>query len=522
MNTMKNKLVYLAVLGAFGLSACGGNSENALSDLFNSPSNSQESTVTGVITGFGSVFVDGVEYETDDSGFTVDGRSATEDDLAIGMVVTLNGTVNPDGSTGWASHVSFDNELEGAVVENNVLTDGTLNIMGQTVKIDAETIFESKIPGVTTIEQIVAGNIVEVSGFPNGSGTIHATRLELKNSAHHSNETMEVKGVIANLDTQNQTFTLGNLTIDYSNAFLEHITSLNNGLYVEVKSNQPLNGTTLNAGKVELEGSGSLERHGDDGDELEFEGIVVSLGNDSSFVVNGQTVFYNNRTEFEHGTLNDLVVDARVKVEGRFNRNGELLAEEVEFRARSRYEVSGHIESIDNDDKSINIMGSNISLNNHTIMKDDRDDAMEPVRYFDIDDLASDDWVEIKFYQDDNGNLVATKFERDDNDDNYLDDWSVEGYVTSIDNVNFMLEVSGYTVDYSAFPTFNVNVGTRIEAEGSYNNGVLTAFEIELEDDYDDHYNDSDDYDRDDDDDDYDDHDEHEFDDDDDHDRDDD
>ena len=501
MNTIKNKVIYLAVLGALGLSACGGGGSTNSSNPSNSPK-AQESTVSGVITGFGSIFVDGVEYETDNSSFTVDGRSATEDDLAIGMVVTLNGTVNPDGSTGWASHVSFDNELEGAVVENNVLTDGTLNIMGQTIRVDAETIFESKIAGVVTIDQIVAGNIVEVSGYPNGTGTIHATRLELKSSAHNSNETMEVKGVITNLDTLNKTFTLGNLTIDYSNAFLEHITSLSDGLYVEVKTNQSLNGTTLVATKVEREGNGYLERHGDDGDELEFEGIVVSLGNDSSFVVNGQTVFYNNRTEFEYGNRNDLAVNARVKVEGRFNSNGQLLAEEVKFRARSRYEVSGHIESIDNDDKSVNIMGSRISLNNHTIMKDDRDDAMEPVRYFDIDDLASDDWVEIKFYQDEQGNLVATKFERDDNDDNYLDDWSVEGYVTSIDNTNFLLEVSGYTVDYSAFPTFNVNVGARIEAEGSYNNGLLTAYEIELEDDYDDYYNDFDDHDRDDDDDD--------------------
>ena len=53
-------------------------------------------TSTGTITGFGSVFVNGIEFETGSSSFDVDDNpSSSEDDLAIGMVVTVVGGVSP-------------------------------------------------------------------------------------------------------------------------------------------------------------------------------------------------------------------------------------------------------------------------------------------------------------------------------------------------------------------------------------------------------------------------------------------
>ncbi len=70
---------------------------------------------SGSITGFGSVYVNGVKFETDSATFDVDGTSGTQDDLAIGMVVKVNGSINADGVTGTASSISFDDELQGPV-----------------------------------------------------------------------------------------------------------------------------------------------------------------------------------------------------------------------------------------------------------------------------------------------------------------------------------------------------------------------------------------------------------------------
>jgi len=469
------KLIYIAILSALGLSACGGGGS--------STTTAQDSTVTGVITGFGSIFVDGVEYETDDSLFNVDGSSASENELAIGMVVTLTGSVNADGKTGLASNVVFSNEIEGVVLANNYLTDGTLDIMGQTVKVDAETIFDSSIPSITLLDDVVVGNIIEVSGYPTGTGIVHATRLEVKKISKEVSDTLEVKGVVSNLNETAQTFSLANLSVDYSSATFEGLSALANDLYVEVKSTQALSGTTVFASKVELENEGSLDYSGNDGDELEFEGVIVSLGDDMSFVANGQTVFYNTATEFEYGNQSNLLLDARVKVECFFDENGSLIAEEVKFRVKSETEVTGIIESIDLDEKTVTVMGNTYHVGNNTIMRDDKDEGVEPVRYFDLSDVATNDLVEVKYYKDSETNkLMVTKFERDDDDDSSNDDWSVEGVVESVDLATHTMIISGVTVDFGAFPDFSARAGTKVEAEGVYNNSTLIASAVEFDD----------------------------------------
>ncbi len=90
----------------------------------------------GAITGFGSIFVNGIEFETDSSSFDVDDDSvATEGDLALGMVVTVIGTINNDGVTGSASSVEYDDEVEGPV-GNDPLEDADMITRTFTVSAD--------------------------------------------------------------------------------------------------------------------------------------------------------------------------------------------------------------------------------------------------------------------------------------------------------------------------------------------------------------------------------------------------
>lgn len=478
-------LLYVSIFAALSLTACGGGGGGS-----NNPPNNQtqSSTVTGVITGFGSIFVDGVEYETADSTISVDGTSTTEDDLAIGMVVTLTGTVNDDGTTGVASAVSYSNELEGQVISNNYLTDGTLNIMGQTIKVNAETVFESKVSTIASIEQIVAGNIIEVSGYPTANGDIYATRLEVKKANKANSDVIEVKGVISNLNTTDSTFTLGSLTVDYSIAMLDDsISALANDLYVEVKSSTALNGNTLVASKVELEGhNGSLERSGNENEDLEFEGVIVTVDlANKTFVVNGQTVYFNNATEFEYGNSANLLADVRVKVEGVFDANGRLIADEIKFKTASSNEIAGVIEAIDRDNKTVTVMGQTFSLNNSTIMDDERDDS--PERYFDINDLTVGNWVEVRYYTNStDDSLVATKFKRDDDSGDDGNDSSLEGVIESVNEVDQTFAVSGVTVNYASVANFTPIDGKKVEIEGNFESGVLVATKVEIEDSHED------------------------------------
>ena len=266
---LKITAIALAITSITGLTACGGGSGD--SDNTNSTTGTSSSTTSGVVTGFGSIFVDGVEFETDSSSFSLDdGDDGPEDEdgLAVGMVVTVTGTVNADGITGTAEHIEFDDELEGIVNASNVGADGTgtMTVMGQTVVISTTTIFESDVAGISGADLVVAGNIVEVSGFSSGDGTVYATRLEVKLAAH-SGEEIELNGIITNLtDT---TFDLGGLTVDFSTAmFDDHIpdSTLSEGLYVEVKSIAGFVDGDLIASEIELEDDGDMDLDGDDGD----------------------------------------------------------------------------------------------------------------------------------------------------------------------------------------------------------------------------------------------------------------
>ena len=415
----QTKIRYIATSCALALllAACGGGSS--------SDSSPGTTTYTGTITGFGSVFVNGVEFETTGSQVSVDGKSATEDDLKVGMQVTIKGNAN--GNKGTASSISFDDDVEGLVISNSITSGqltGDINVMGQTVTVTDTTIFESKIPAVTGPDQIAEGMVVEVSGFASGTGSITATRLEVKAAdlatyLSEHDEGIEVKGVISNLDTVDMTFDIGDMTVEYAGATLDDfINGIQEGLYVEVKSTEGLDSVSGNliASKIELEHNGTKSHDDDDEGEVEIEGMVTSAIVDNSFAVNGETILIDDKTEFEGLEKAGLVLDVIVEVEA-YYVDGVLTAKEIEFEEMSDNEVKGVVDLITttgvNTGTITLVGGTEISITNDTLMKDSRDDNMVANDKFNLSDLSQGDHVEIDYY-DDNGVLTATKLERED------------------------------------------------------------------------------------------------------------
>src|SRR6185312_4748112 len=83
----------LAGVAAVLLAACGGTETAGIEGSgFTSPA-----AVSGPVTSFGSVFVNGVEYSTSAAQITIDGQTGTEAQLNAGQIVTIQGTVSSDG-----------------------------------------------------------------------------------------------------------------------------------------------------------------------------------------------------------------------------------------------------------------------------------------------------------------------------------------------------------------------------------------------------------------------------------------
>ncbi|MCL5965962.1 MAG: DUF5666 domain-containing protein [Deltaproteobacteria bacterium] len=236
------------VLG-IGLAACGGGGAGT-----------GTTTTRGPITGFGSVFVNGIEFQTGaqthrrmlDEG-PGDAPGHDNEVFRVGMVVTVHHGPDDDNAT----EIEYEDNLEGPVESVNAV-DNSFQALGQKVVYDNTTHFE--FSGDATLSP---GAIVEVSGLPDVNGVIHATYIEVMPAG--SRTTFEIKGFLGGLPTADNTFRLGpssgvgTVTVDYMGAMMEDMPAggLANGLFVEIETNAPATGTfpnaVIRATKVDME-----------------------------------------------------------------------------------------------------------------------------------------------------------------------------------------------------------------------------------------------------------------------------
>ena len=430
----------------------------------------------GVITQFGSIFVNGVKYDTSNAVIVVNGVIATEDDLGVGMVVFIQGTVNEDGVTGVADVVIVDDNLKGPISEITSATDESgalldarqITVLGIDVVIERTgTVFED-----TTFESLSAGDFVEVYGFAESGNNIRATRVERENFVAGVTK-VEVYGAVNALDTTAETFLLGNYTVNYSAAIFDDIdeSTFADGSLVEVKGTlASADALSIDATKIEPTGidGGDAEDNGEvdvdtsfgDDDEFTTEGTISSYDPaTNTFVINGTTVDASS-AELVPGnlTLEDGLI---VQVEGTFSGD-VLIAEEIKSR-RGRIEIEARISGLDETNQSITLnLGVgvlDVAITAQTLMDDDRDSRDER---FNFEDLMVGDFLEIEA-MDVDGALIATRVDREDEDEEEIslqapvDDFVAEESITllglqfAVDSETEYESIGGADVPATAF-----------------------------------------------------------------------
>lgn len=282
-------------------------------------------TSVGPITALGSIFVNGIEFQTTNTTVTLNGVKGDEKELQVGMVVRVEGTVNADGKTGKAEMVIFDHNAEGLI--NSIdLGRSTLEVMGQTVLVDGQTIIAG-LPGKTPeLADLATNDLVEISGLADADGNIKATRITLKTTGHQA----EVSGRVSSLTSA--TFKINALVVDYSKALLSKFgpAGIQPGDIVEVTGDLT-SPTTLLADAIEKKSSDFK-----DNKSIEIEGFIDNLSyagqSISGFAIitpfGLQRVELNASTIFSGGQL--ITVGARVEVEGTI-QNNIIQAKKVEF-----------------------------------------------------------------------------------------------------------------------------------------------------------------------------------------------
>lgn len=271
-------------------------------------------TAFGRITAFGSIFVDGVEYELSHAQIKLNGKPAKAAQLEVGQVVAVQGLLTAPAK-GTANSVSYTSDVIGTPSRVDV-TGGTFTLLGQEVKVDATTSFGEGIQpaGIAGIQQGVS---LEVSGFVDASGHIVASRIDLAAGAP-----LQVSGMVASLDVGAQTFTINDLTVDYSGVAPDG--KLVNGSTATVQAIEaPANGTLHATLVVVSTGVGGVPN--EDG---HIEGLITSIDSNGRLSVGDQEVLTTDATHFVlHGQT--LSPDLSVKVIGTFDGSGALVAKTV-------------------------------------------------------------------------------------------------------------------------------------------------------------------------------------------------
>lgn len=339
MKTRTQKRWSLAFAAALALAACGGGDNGGIDGTGGGGNGGIDGTGVsyGTITGFGSVWVNGVEFETTGTTIKLDDNPVGQDDLRIGMVVRVDGSI--DDRT--ALSITVDDAIKGRVEQ--VVDASRIVVMGQTVQIDNQTRFDN---GVVPVE----GDHVEVHGLPVADGVVAAGYIEKK--ATPATPLYAVKGFVKSHDPAARTFVVGTLNVNYAGATVEDMGAGSwNGRVVEVKGStcagNPVCGT-LTASKVEPTGASVTTAP-----KAELEGFVTAVGA-GGFTLGATPVVTTASTVFEGGVAAEIVVGTKLEVEGRID-NGVLTATKVEFRDNVRLE--GNVASFDTVTNTLTLAG---------------------------------------------------------------------------------------------------------------------------------------------------------------------
>jgi hypothetical protein len=298
---------------------------------------------SGRVTAFGSVEVNGTDFDTSNAKVFINGVKEGEGDdavfanLEIGMVVTVEGRMKDDGSF-VADRVLYSANVIGPVEDISDIdaTTKEIVVLGQTVIVNVVTEFEG-----TNFNDITEDDVVAVSGYIDDNGIIRVTFLEKIDDI-----IFEVTGFVENLDPDLETFMINDLIIDYSlisDDLPDGIPA--DGQFVEVQGE--LVAGELIATSIAL----GDELDGEDGDEIEIMGFVTEIISENDiikFKIGNQEVHADSDEDvviYVDGGPSDIRPGQLLSAEGSL-KDGILVAVEIEFWEPDQTEVEGIVDQV--------------------------------------------------------------------------------------------------------------------------------------------------------------------------------
>jgi hypothetical protein len=380
-----------------------------------------DGTGVGPVTGFGSVIVNGVKYDDagiDDTSF-FDDHGRNKSGLMAGMMVKITATgVNDVSGIGTATKIEVLRHVDGPLDDNGVdLATNRFRVMGQSVVSDTTTVFDNVVAGnlidLAAIDNLAKGGgrpELEVHGVGDNTGTIHATFVHLWDNDIVAGRDVQVKGIVANDNVVGKTFTLGTSSVSYT----VRPEGLGNGVFIEAKGTFRTTDNTVSATTVTVEDPAAGQEAGD---LVKAEGYVRRIVTaDAQFELAGadglQLIHWSTGSvAFKDGSAANLLVGARLDVEGKRNLDKTVAAKEISFRNPSNIRMDTTVTVPASPPNSLRLFGKTAIVNSLTQFKDSRDGLST----FGLVDILTGDTLKVPAFLDNStgsDRIVASRVER--------------------------------------------------------------------------------------------------------------
>jgi hypothetical protein len=313
----------------------------------------------GPVTGFGSVFVNGVRFDDSSASIFIDDVQRQSKDLRLGMMVEIDSSFDPSLTTGIAKSITTFSYAKGPI---SSMSTNSFTVLGLTIAVTPGTAFE----GVRDLAGLQVNNVVKVHGVPDGQGGLKATYIKL--ASDPDSDHVRLVGPVKNLDPNAHTFTLYGSKIKYRPE--TGFAGLANDVLVRVKgtlaSTAPI---TIAASTVRAVTVNSLSNQGE---HVEVYGIVTDFASLENFKVGGLTVNAAGAIQ-EIAPANGVLANGvSVEVEGMVD-NGVLLATKVTSQDDSKsvqVELHGSVSGLN---------GSTFKLRNEIVHWDNNTAFTSPL-----------------------------------------------------------------------------------------------------------------------------------------------
>jgi len=435
------------------LVGCGSDDEEPVSHV----------TSSGVISGFGSVYVNGVRYLTKDSFIIENGKKSDEMALKVGMKVIIaaqqRGSDDPE-----ALEVTYLADVIG-VIDVIDLAANSLTILGQTYLITGDTKLDNVL-----FSELTTGSFVELSALENEYGHFIVSYLKTKEQQAES----QLTGTISNINKVNRTFSIGHLFVNYAEADITGL--LNAGSLVQIKSKfTPIENEFI-AGEVTVQ---SLILFVDG--TLEITGIVEDIDKEEAVTIiklDGRKYALTDSSEFIQGNDESLQIGSQVTLVAIVLEQESAAPiypiSSIRVDLATEINLEGIVESV--TDTSFTLFSQAFSVDEFTQYQDDSDQAL---RYFNFIDIAIGDKVEVDAYEVD-GVLISRKVERDETGATEQNSYEIEGVVDGIELDLASFSVKGITILTNEKTEFEDTFGNRVNQVDFFSALALND-EVEVE-----------------------------------------